>query len=77
MKIKMMAALLALTLSGQGVAAATDANAFLAKQGLAGKTVEQIVDTIDQSPLIFSRPIPALTTVYPGVRVNSPIRRLR
>ncbi|MBN3081650.1 copper-binding periplasmic metallochaperone CueP [Pectobacterium jejuense] len=56
MKIKMMAALLALTLSGPGFAAATDANAFLAKQGLAGKSVEQIVDTIDQSP--HARPLP-------------------
>ncbi|MEI7268640.1 copper-binding periplasmic metallochaperone CueP [Pectobacterium versatile] len=56
MKIKMMAALFALTLGGSGFAAATDANAFLAKQGLAGKSVEQIVDTIDQSPQ--DRPLP-------------------
>lgn len=56
MKLKMMAALLGLTLSGSGFAATADANAFLAKQGLAGKTVEQIVDVIDQSPQ--ARPLP-------------------
>lgn len=31
-------------------------SAFLAQHGLAGKTVEQIVDTIDQTPQ--SRPLP-------------------
>ncbi|WP_183042754.1 copper-binding periplasmic metallochaperone CueP [Pectobacterium parmentieri] len=56
MKIKMMAVLLGLTLSGPGFATTTDANAFLAKQGLAGKTVEQIVDVIDRSPQ--ARPLP-------------------
>ncbi|MGI8471190.1 copper-binding periplasmic metallochaperone CueP [Pectobacterium brasiliense] len=56
MKLKMMAALFGLTLSSAGFAATADANAFLAKQGLAGKTVEQIVDVIDQSPQ--ARPLP-------------------
>lgn len=56
MKIKMMATLLALTLSGPSFATITDADAFLAKQGLAGKTVEQIVDVIDRSPQ--ARPLP-------------------
>ncbi|GKW12375.1 hypothetical protein PEC301899_26570 [Pectobacterium carotovorum subsp. carotovorum] len=56
MKIKMMAVLLGLTLSSHGFAATADANAFLAKQGLAGKTVEQIVDAIDRSPQ--ARPLP-------------------
>ncbi|MBS4431019.1 hypothetical protein E2566_04565 [Pectobacterium punjabense] len=56
MKIKMMAVLLGLTLSSHGFAATADANTFLAKQGLAGKTVEQIVDAIDRSPQ--ARPLP-------------------
>ncbi|WP_323666698.1 copper-binding periplasmic metallochaperone CueP [Pectobacterium punjabense] len=56
MKIKMMTVLLGLTLSSHGFAATADANAFLAKQGLAGKTVEQIVDAIDRSPQ--ARPLP-------------------
>lgn len=36
--------------------AASSESAFLAQHGLAGKTVEQIVDTIDQTPQ--SRPLP-------------------
>jgi hypothetical protein len=50
MKMRMMTALLALTLSGSALATTPEANAFLAKHGLAGKTVEQMVEAIDQSP---------------------------
>lgn len=49
--------LLLLGLCGGGSAlAASSESAFLAQHGLAGKTVEQIVDTIDQTPQ--SRPLP-------------------
>ncbi|EDP8626890.1 hypothetical protein G6D98_004162 [Salmonella bongori] len=47
--------LLGLFTSGSALAASTE-SAFLAQHGLAGKTVEQIVDTIDQTPQ--NRPLP-------------------
>ncbi|EJE6940964.1 copper-binding periplasmic metallochaperone CueP [Salmonella enterica] len=47
--------LLGLCASGSALAASSE-SAFLAQHGLAGKTVEQIVDTIDQTPQ--SRPLP-------------------
>lgn len=47
--------LLGLCASGSAIAASAEP-AFLAQHGLAGKTVEQIVDTIDQTPQ--SRPLP-------------------
>ncbi|EIE4486790.1 hypothetical protein LDE97_003755 [Salmonella enterica] len=47
--------LLGLCASGSALAASAE-SAFLAQHGLAGKTVEQIVDTIDQTPQ--SRPLP-------------------
>lgn len=40
--------LLGLCASGSALAASAE-SAFLAQHGLAGKTVEQIVDTIDQT----------------------------
>ncbi|MEH2919585.1 copper-binding periplasmic metallochaperone CueP [Samsonia erythrinae] len=56
MNMHITAALLTLTLSGASFAATSDANTFLAKQGLSGKTVEQMVEAIDQSPQ--TRPLP-------------------
>lgn len=50
MKTRIITALLALTLSGTALASTPEANAFLAKNGLAGKTTEQMVEAIDQSP---------------------------
>ncbi|ECF6073700.1 copper-binding periplasmic metallochaperone CueP [Salmonella enterica] len=47
--------LLGLCASGPALAASSE-SAFLAQHGLAGKTVEQMVDTIDQTPQ--SRPLP-------------------
>lgn len=47
--------LLGLCASGSALAASSE-SAFLAQHGLAGKTVEQIVDSIDQTPQ--SRPLP-------------------
>lgn len=50
MNIRIMTALLTLALSGSALAVSPEANDFLAKHGLAGKTVEQMVEAIDQSP---------------------------
>lgn len=47
--------LLGLCVSGSALATSSE-SAFLAQHGLAGKTVEQMVDTIDQTPQ--SRPLP-------------------
>lgn len=47
MQTRALTVLVTLALSS-GVQA--DANTFLAQQGLAGKTVEQMINTIDQSP---------------------------
>lgn len=53
MNTRTMAILLTFSLSG---AVQADATSFLATQGLAGKTVEQMVNAIDQSTQ--SRPLP-------------------
>lgn len=62
MKTRTLAVLLAVAWSG---AALADANAFLAQQGLAGKTAEQMVNAIDQSaqprPLAYGASVTATT----------------
>lgn len=58
MKIRTITALVALMLSGSALAATSEGDAFLARHGLEGKNVEQLVEAIDGStqarPLAYS-----------------------
>ena len=58
MKMRTITALLALMLSGSALAATSEGDAFLARHGLEGKNVEQLVEAIDGStqarPLAYS-----------------------